>query len=448
MSKLTDLKDYLLGNGDDPINVNVAYPMIDAVVAEVQADVNTYLTVATPTISPSAGAVLLNSTVTLSCSTAGASIYYTTNGNTPDTSSTLYTGPITISGAMTVKAKAYKGYQNASGVLSSAYTITQVATPVGSPVAGTVLAGSTVALTCATEGAEIHYTLDGSTPDYSDPVYEEAITIPATTTIKAIALKALHAASAVFTGTYTVATVATPTANPVAGVVLANSTVALTSATGGSTIYYTTNGDTPTVDSTEYTAPISITNATTIKAIAVKSGLTNSAVMSQAYTIQQVAAPTSNVPAGAITTATQITLSSATELAAIYYTIDGSEPGIGDTQYLAPFTIDAGCTLKAIAIKANMTDSTVSEYVYTIAQVATPESFPVAGAVPDNTPVTIVSETLGATIYYTTNGVAPTIESTEYTVPVVVTDTMTIKALAVKAGMTNSAIMSSTYTVV
>lgn len=82
-----------------------------------------------------------------------------------------------------------------------------------------------------------------------------------------------------------VETVATPTATPAAGAVASGSTVALTCSTGGAVIHYTTNGDAPTTESPEYSAAISITAATTIKAIAVKAGMNNSAVLTAEYTI-------------------------------------------------------------------------------------------------------------------------------------------------------------------
>jgi hypothetical protein len=61
--------------------------------------------------------------------------------------------------------------------------------------------------------------------------------------------------------------------------------VTISSATSGATIYYTTNGATPTTGSTLYSGPISVAATETVKALAVKSGYTNSAVGSAAYTI-------------------------------------------------------------------------------------------------------------------------------------------------------------------
>jgi hypothetical protein len=78
---------------------------------------------ATPTFSPAAGTYTDEQTVTISTGTTGAAIYYTTNGTTPTTSSTLYTGPITVSKTETVKAISHFSGWATSSVGSAAYTI-------------------------------------------------------------------------------------------------------------------------------------------------------------------------------------------------------------------------------------------------------------------------------------------------------------------------------------
>ena len=82
-----------------------------------------------------------------------------------------------------------------------------------------------------------------------------------------------------------VATVATPTANPGAGTYTAAQSVTLSTTTEGATIYYTTDGTDPTTSSTEYSSAISISATTTLKAFAVKDGMTDSDVLTAAYTI-------------------------------------------------------------------------------------------------------------------------------------------------------------------
>ena len=84
--------------------------------------------VATPTFDPLPGTYSATQSVTISCLTAGATIYYTTNGTTPTSGSTAYTVPVSIASTTTLKAIAIDGVIADSYIASGVYTITVVAT--------------------------------------------------------------------------------------------------------------------------------------------------------------------------------------------------------------------------------------------------------------------------------------------------------------------------------
>src|ERR1039458_9658757 len=79
---------------------------------------------------------------------------------------------------------------------------------------------------------------------------------------------------------------ALPAFNPPAGTYTGAQHVSITDATPGATIYYTTDGTTPTTSSTKYTGPVAISASTTLKALAVATGYLNSSVATASYTIQ------------------------------------------------------------------------------------------------------------------------------------------------------------------
>ena len=78
-------------------------------------------------------------------------------------------------------------------------------------------------------------------------------------------------------------TVANPTITPAAGTYYDPINVSIKCGTEGASIYYTTNGSTPTASSTLYSAPFAVSSDCTVKAIAIKGNL-QSSVVEAAYT--------------------------------------------------------------------------------------------------------------------------------------------------------------------
>jgi len=322
-------------------------------------------TVATPTFSPVAGTYTSAQTVTISDSTSGATLHYTTNGTTPTASSTTYTAPISVSTTETVKALGVKSGWTNSAVGSAVYTL-KVATPTFSPVAGTYGSAQSVAISTTTSGATLHYTTDGTTPTASSTTYTTPIAVSVSETVKAIGIETGYTNSAVGSAAYVISTtVATPTFSPVAGTYNAAQSVTISDATSGATIHYTTDGSTPTASSTTYSSPIAVSVSETVKAIGIKTGLTNSAVGSAAYTLT-VATPTFSPGAGSYGSAQTVTISTTSAGATLHYTTDGSTPTGSSTTYSSPITVSVSETVQAIGIKTGWTTSAVGSAAYTI----------------------------------------------------------------------------------
>ena len=78
---------------------------------------------ADPAFDPAPGSTFYpTASVTLSCATEGASIYYTTDGSVPTDSGARYTAPVVLDATTTIKARAYATGKGPSGIVSATYT--------------------------------------------------------------------------------------------------------------------------------------------------------------------------------------------------------------------------------------------------------------------------------------------------------------------------------------
>jgi Legume lectin domain/Chitobiase/beta-hexosaminidase C-terminal domain/Fn3 associated len=161
---------------------------------------------AVPTFTPGNGTYLGTQIVTIKDATSGAAIYYTTNGSLPTTSSTKYTGPLSITSTQTIKAIAKAPANPTSGVGSATLTIeSRVASPSFSPAGGTYGSPQSIKISTISTGATIYYTIDGSIPTKTSNQYKGPIAVSSSKTITAIAVASGYFDSNVSAASYKIA---------------------------------------------------------------------------------------------------------------------------------------------------------------------------------------------------------------------------------------------------
>jgi hypothetical protein len=394
-----------------------------------------------PTFTPPAGTYTGPQSVAIGDATGGTTIYYTTNGTKPTTSSTVYSGPISVSLNETVKAIALASGVPASAVGAATYQI-RAAAPSFTPAGGTYSGAQSVTISDTGAGATIYYTTDGTTPTTSSAVYSGPISVSVDETLKAFAAISGDANGPVTTATYEIRA-PIPTFTPAAGTYSGAQSVTISDTGAGATIYYTTDGTTPTTASTVYSAPISVSTNETVRAIAAISGYTSSTVAAAAYKIQ-AASPTFTPAGGTYSGPQEVTISDADSGATIYYTTDGSLPTTSSAVYSAPINVSDDETLRAIAAISGGTSSPGVAATYKI-HAATPAFTPAGGTYSGAQEVTISDADSGATIYYTTDGSDPTTSSAVYSAPISVGVNETLKANAVAPGYSTSLVGTAVY---
>lgn len=420
-----------------------------------------------PEFMPPAGTYDSPQTVALSCADASAAIYYTINGDMPDslTGTQYTTTPITVDQSITIRAIAVKEGYDDSEIAEGAYLI-KAPKPSFTPEAGEHNHDIDVTLS-VTGGAAIYYTTGTGDPDtlYNSGDIIEVHGDGESTTIRAWAVKDGLENSDILEGTFTVNYdgIAAPTFTPGEGTYGTAQTVTLETTAVGATIRYTCDGSDPK-DAENVNAhnvasgtDIEIAENTTLNAYAFLAGMKDSSTTTGEYYIH-VAAPEASEAEGTHDHNLAVQLTAATG-ATIYYTLGSGDP---DTPYddASPIKIEgdnATATIRAKAVKAGMTDSGVVSFSYEVqwGTAETPVFDPASASFTTPQNVTITSTT-GSTIRYTTNNDDPTTATCPSTTcfeaaspaEVALTDTTTLRAFAYKDQLLDSEQAQKTYILV
>ena len=239
-----------------------------------------------PLFTPASGTIFNTSlSVSISCPTEGATIYYTTDGTAPTIESSVYRR-FRIYGKTTVKAIAEKDGM-LSEIATAEYALGRCVDPVISLADGTEFAHSnqTVSIRWKNDGV-LRYTLDGSDPTAQSPIYEGPFTVNDSVVVKAKVFSDDFFDSAVVTSSLTRVWehVATPAIEAETSFSGSKAKVVISCATRGALIYYTLNGDEPDFCSSRYTGPLYVTDSCTVKAYAEMPDYLDSATTTQEIT--------------------------------------------------------------------------------------------------------------------------------------------------------------------
>ena len=369
--------------------------------------------VKTPTFSPAEGEYNLAQNVEISCETADATIYYTTDGTVPTAASAVYSQAITVEAGttVTIKAIAMKEGMGNSEVATATYTVTnQEHTITFNAGTGTCttesmtavsiddLPTATLSETCVQQGWVFYGWSESAVANETTDVPALVSTPYAPT--NDITLYAVYSKGESQETEFNFETIATAN-NWTNGIQYSSVTidpVTLTATGGGNdgkyyssdntwriysssngTVTITSTGGTVTAVSSNPSKEFTINNNgvasytasvnTNFKSITVTTG--SSIYYSNPVCLETVATPTFNLAEGSYSGAQSVEISCATEDATIYYTLDGTEPSTSSTEYTGAIAINETSTLKAIAVKDGMNNSAVAIASYTIVPIYT-----------------------------------------------------------------------------
>ena len=246
-------------------------------------------------------------------------------------------------------------------------------------------------------------------------------------------------------------------------------------ATPGAIIYYTTDGTVPTNGSQQYNTPITLTETTTIRAIAIEDGHIMSDVVGMAFTKESSGGSSSGSSSSGGSTDSgsetappqeetiqfdvsirpndsatvyvmQVTSLADTDRMSYQYSINGTDYySLQKLQTQETFGASQTVDLHVRAVGSDDTILAAGNREITTPGASDVPTISGADKFSDRTEVTITA-TPGASIYYTTDGTVPTSGSQQYNTPITLTETTTIQAIAIEDGHIMSDVVGMAFT--
>ncbi len=343
---------------------------------------------------------------------------------------------------------------------------TKVQQVISSAQSGLVREGTEVTLSTSTPEAKIYYTVDGSEPTTASQEHSAPIVINQDTTIKAVGVVDGLENSDVATFEYKILSeksIAEARVLPTGTLTEISGTVTAIFTAGLNNVYIQ-----------DETAGIIVRGSALDSKVAIGDKIHAIGEMSDYYGMQQllvsasdvtVTTPNAGVPTPQLVTSADLNEPVEGKLVTIHNVTIGAKDSNGNFSatdsvgnlVLKPGDasfLTSGKTYDSITGVVNydfneykIVPRTAGDVIEDASVVASVTANPTPGMVPPDTTVVLSSLTEGATIYYTTNGDAPTVDSDVYTTPIAIIGDMTIKAFAVKEDLTDSEVSEFTYTV-
>ena len=325
--------------------------------------------------------------LTLLCSddlSGCAATYYTLDGSTPNTTSLLYDGPITITENTLLSYFSIDNAGNEEVIQAQTYVIDSLPpTTATSHAAGNYDATFSVTLTCSDENSgcsNIYYSLDNSEPDSNSPRFTAPISILSTSrlNVRAHDLAGNWETTQSFDYTITL---------PVEDVVPPSTTASTSSGTfalplditllcndnlsGCASTYYTLDGSTPNTTSLLYDGPITITENTLLSYFSIDNAGNAQVIQIQNYTVDSIApiSTISHTP-GTYDAPLVIVINCLDEnsgCSKIFYTLDGTLPSNKSLTYINELTIKEDTIIRYFVSDSagNLGDVETIEYFIT-----------------------------------------------------------------------------------